>query len=529
MSKREDQRLVRRSSSLGSNILMRAFAPGRPDWHYLVAIVAGASCFILLGGVARHYLTYGTETDFAGMFVPVAREFLGGSPLHSRYHPPFYSIVLGAAYLITGDWVRAGLIISWSSGIVALVSSFLLFRALCGRAAGFGALLGLLGSGCFVLYWAQATSDVLFLAGFMVSLLLAVRAIRSGSVRLWVACGLVVGLCFITRTNAVSLVVLVVAPLFCAGSARAKLGSMLAFLAGVAIPVAGLAVFAVATGSEVLPRQTYVNLALTYFAEQGARNSDEARLAVAQRFTGLRDVLLHDPAAMARMYVSDLYELLASRMSKLIEMPLYYAILPGLIFLIGANLSPTLLVIAVVAVSQILLLNFKLFEARFYLFLVPWLGAAVGEMFRRVADAPWPPRVRPAVLSFLALTLFLAVGQATAKTVYILWHGQEEVSEVVPLARRQIQPGAAILSIKPHVGFYSGAEPEFFPNLAGLAELKAYVQARDPKETLYIFYGAVERSVRPQYADLARGLPPPWLEVVARSRKPEAWVLLRVK
>ncbi|HET9466123.1 MAG TPA: glycosyltransferase family 39 protein [Gemmatimonadales bacterium] len=514
--------------SLRSNIL-RVFAPGRPDKHYVVALIAASSAFILLAGAARHYLAYGTETDFVGAFVQEARRFLQGAPLHSVYHPPLYSIVIGVAYLITSDWLRAGLLVSWISGVVALVASFLLFKELFNRAAGFGALLGLLGSGLFVLHWGLATSDVFFLAGFMVSCLLAVKAFRSGSMAVWAACGIAAGLCFLTRTNAISLAVLVIAPLLSAGSARAKVRSVLALVGGMALPVATLATYAAVTGSNLFPAGTHVSLAITYFAE-GARNTDDARREAAARFTNLREVLLHDPAAIAKTYVSGLYHLLANGITRLIEVPLYYAILPGAIYLIAVYFSPALLVLAGVVLSQVLLVNLIFFQQRLYLFLVPWLGAAVGETFRRIADAPWPKSARPAVIGFLALVWLLASVQAGAKTVHMLSHGgEDELSEVVPLTRGKIRPGSVILAYKPHVAFYNGATTESLPDLDGLAQLKKYTQERAGTGALYIFYGMIERLRRPQYAELARGTPPPWLEVTARSRKAGGWVLLSVK
>jgi hypothetical protein len=507
---------------------MQVFQAGRPDEHYLVAVVAVASCFILIVGAARHYLTYGTETDFIDTFVPDARRFLQGQPMESGVHPPLYSIVIAVVYLVTRSWLRAGLLVSWISGVVALVSSFLLFRELCGRAAGFGALLGLLASGLFVFYWGQATSDVIFLAGFMVSCFLAIRASRSGSVGLWAACGIAAGLCFLTRTNGISLAVLAVAPLLGPASTRAKVRAILALLGGMALPVAVLAVYAAATGSNLLPKRTYLSVAVTYFADRSHRNCG-ASLPAGERFTSMRDVLLFNPSAMARIYAFNLYGLLADGVTKLIEMPLYYAALPGLVFLIGMDFSPALLVLVVVTVSQVLLVNVTYFQPRLYLFLVPWLGAAIGEMFRRIAAAPWPKRMQPVVVSFLALLLLLGVGQAGAKTVYWLSHGEKELSEVVPQARREIEPGGTILEFRPQLAFYSKASPEPLPDLAGLAALKADAEARAQEGPLYIFYGLIERSCRPQYAALERDVPPSWLDVAARSRTPGGWVLFRVK
>jgi hypothetical protein len=304
---------------------------------------------------------------------------------------------------------------------------------------------------------------------------------------------------------------------------------VLALVGGMALPLATLATYAAVTGSNLFPAGTHISLAITYFAE-GDRNTDDARREAAASFTDMREVLLHDPAAIARIYVSGLYHIFANGLTRLIELPLYYAILPGLVYLIGVYFSPALLVLAIVAVTQVLLVNLMFFQQRLYLFLVPWLGAAVGEISHRIADGPWPKPARPAIVGFLALVWLLAIGQAGAKTVYMLSHGgEDELSEVVPLARGKIRPGAVILAYKPHVGFYNGATTESLPDLAGLAQLKKYTQERPGTGALYIFYGMIERWRRPQYAELARGAPPSWLEVTARSRKPGGWVLFSVK
>ena len=517
------------SRALKTGVLMRMAAASPADGRYLVAIVAAASCFVLLSGAARHYLGYDTETDFVGSFVPDAERLLRGDPLLSEFHPPLYSIVLALVYLITGEWLRAGLLISWISGIVALVSSFLLFKELCNRAAGWGALLALLGSGVFVRYWAEATSDVFFLAIFMLSCLLAARAFASGSVGLWAACGFIIGLCLMTRTNAITLVVLAVAPFLSDGSMRAKVRSFLALLGGMALPIAALVLYAAATGSNLLPGGTYLNVAMTYFSEGSNRMSGDARYEVAERFQSMRDVLLHDPIAMAKIYVYDLYKLLANGFTTLVEMPLYYAILPGMFFLIGMHFSAAFLVLAVVVVAQIMLVNMKFFEPRLYLFLVPWLGAAIGEIARRMVGAPWPPNVQPVVVAFLVVMLLSAIGLAGAKAHSVLSrNGEAELSEVVPLARRAIEPGAVILARKPHVSFYTGRDGDFLPDLSSVSELNEYLRSRDPDRPLYIFYGREERLHRPQYAELAREAPPPWLETVARSPEPGGWVLFRV-
>jgi hypothetical protein len=182
----------------------------------------------------------------------------------------------------------------------------------------------------------------------------------------------------------------------------------------------------------------------------------------------------------------------------------------------------------VVVISQILLVSLTYFQPRLYLFLVPWLGAAIGETFRRIAQARWPGPARPVVVSFLGLMLLLSLGGAGAKTIYLVLHGQAELSEVVPLARREIEPGAVILASRPQVAYYSHASAGPLPDLVGLTALKEDLQTQAQKEPLYLFYGEIERLCLPQYAGLAVQDPPSWLGVAAHSRKPGSWVLLRV-
>jgi hypothetical protein len=322
--------------------------------------------------------------------------------------------------------------------------------------------------------------------------------------------------------------VLVVAPLFGPSPTRAKVRAVLALLGGAALPAAALLIYARATGSNLLPQRAYLDLAVTYFAQRSHRGCG-ATGPYDEQFTSMRDVLLYDPAAMARIYASQLYWLLASGITRLVEAPLYYAILPGLVVLIGMDFSPALLVLAVVTVSQALLVNLTYFQPRLYLFLVPWLGAAIGETFRRIARAPWPRTAQPVAVAFLILIVLLPIGEAGAKTVYWVSHGQEELSEVVPLARREIEPGATILAYRPQVALYSHTSPGPLPDLVNLAALKEDVEARAGKDATYIFYGTIERACVPQYAALAQEAPPSWLEVAARSPKPGGWVLLRVE
>ncbi len=178
--------------------------------------------------------------------------------------------------------------------------------------------------------------------------------------------------------------------------------------------------------------------------------------------------------------------------------------------------------------AQLLLVNFKPFDPRYFLFLIPLMGAGVGEMCWRVARAEWPLSLRAWIPSVIVLMFLLAGGLALTKT-YVTIHKQiAEIQEVVPVALREVEQGATILVRKPHLPYYANAERVVLPHLKSLDELHAFVKGRVAKTPIYLFYGMVERQSRPQYRVLVNPQSAPqWLKPVVWGKRPGSWVLYR--
>ncbi len=496
----------------------------RQDILLGVLLLAYAGLALILG-LGRSYLGYDVETDFITLYIPEAQRVLDGAPLLSEYHPPLYPLALAGLRQLLDDWLLAGVTLSVVSGTAALIASWLLFYDLGGRAPAWGAVLTLLGSGVFIRFSASASTDVPFLALFMGGCVCAIGALRYGSPWLWRLCGLFAGLAIATRANGVAMALLILAPLVSQAPFRSRLGGALHVVSGLAVPIALLAAYALATESNVWPTRNHLNLAMTYFAS-GDRTSAEAMAEIAGRFGGVTDVLLHDPVALARTYFHDLYRLLSDGLTQVVEPPLYFLFLPGLLFLIGRRLSAGLTVLLVVAAAQLLLVNFKAFQPRFYLFLVPLMGAAIGELARRLLRADWPPVRHRAVLALFGLMLGTAAVLATTKA-YRALHGEvDELAEVLPAVAMKIPPGSTVIARKPHLAFYTDSQWLYFPNLAGLGELDEFLRGQDAAQPAYLFYGGTERKYRPQYQLLqAAAAAPEWLAVIAASTQPGSWVL----
>jgi 4-amino-4-deoxy-L-arabinose transferase-like glycosyltransferase len=499
------------------------------DGMVLAALLALYCALMALIGLDRAYIGH-HENDFVKFFIPEALRLLAGEPLLSRWHPPLYAIVLAGAYRLCGDWLVAGVLLSLASSVVVLAASYALFARLAGRAAAWGAVLTLLASGIFVEEAIRASSDAPFLALFIGACLLAVLAWSSGARLTWALCGVVVGLSLLTRSNAPPLLLLCLAPLVAGGPLRARLGQQAAVLGGLAVPLLAIAVFAAATGSHLLPSSNHINLAASYFAGGEDRASADAALAVAGRFDGVLDVLLHDPAAIARTYLLDLHRLAALELATLIETPLYLMFLPGLFFLCVAHASRPGLLLLLVMALELLMLNLKPFESRYYLFLIPLLGAAIGEMCLRILAFGATHGLRRPLAAVLVGMFAIGGAAAVARAWHITRVNVAELAEAVPLARQSIEPGALVIARKPNIGFYTAADWRFMPNLAGLDELRDDLARQDPDRALYLYYGQVEKAYRPQYgalADVRRA--PPWLAPVAASTPPGAWALYRYR
>ncbi len=493
-----------------------------------MALVTLYGLIVLFLGMGRSYFCYGTETDFVGGFLPDARRFLAGEPLKSPWHPALYPMLIGALYSVADDWLTADVLVSVLSSLAVLLISYRLFFILGGRPAAWGAVLALVGSDVFVKYSALATSDVLFQALFLGSCLLAIIALNSGSRFLWWACGLAAGLGVVARVNGLTLALFVLAPLLSRAAARDKITQCSWFAAGFALPVILMLVYQALTGSNVFPDATHVSLTATYFTESD-RASRDALEAAGGRFDSLTAVLLHDPSGIARAYLTDLFDLLAVKFTQLLEPPLYLFFFPGLFFLVAMRGDRALMVVLSAVLAQLLLVNFKPFDPRYFLFLIPLMGAGVGEMCWRVVRAEWPLSLRAWVPSVIVLMFPLAGGLALIKS-YVTIHKQiAEIQEVVPMALREVEPGATILVRKPHLPYYAHAERVLLPDLKSLDELHTFVKGEVAAAApVYLFYGTVERQSRPQYLMLVNPqTAPPWLTPVVWGNRPGSWVLYR--
>jgi hypothetical protein len=494
-----------------------------------LGVILVYASFIFVLASWRDVIGYGTETDFIGSMLQDARRLLAGEPMAGEFHPPAFSMLMAGVYALVGDWFVAGKLIASVSAMVVLVATWWLFRMLCGPWVALGAVLGLASSVAFLNFSAQATSDAYFLALFSLASLMACVAALRGSPGLWLAAGVLIGLGLMTRTNGLTQVLLVAIPLFQSADLRYKLTAVGGAGLGIVLVLAAFFAFAALTGANLFPKGTYHNLAMTYFTDE--RVSWEGMLEARTRFDSLTDVLLHDPAAIVRGYVRDLYNLVTFKGIVLSGPLLALLFLPGLIYLVADHARIPFLVFLLAMIAQVLLVNFKAFEARYFLFLAPWIGAGCAYLGVRFARDDWRPLVRFAAVAVVAVLFLASLGLAANKAVQFARDANGELAEALPVLLHELAARDAIVSRKPHIGYYTGAADVFLPaaikDEAELREFMSGISARTDGD-VYLFYGRIERQFRVELEQiLDAAVRPDWLEEVASGSGRHQWSLYR--
>jgi 4-amino-4-deoxy-L-arabinose transferase-like glycosyltransferase len=506
-------------------------APAAPASGYtavfVILVVVALTALLASLALWRDLPGYSTETDFLGGMIGEASKLLAGEPMRSEFHPPAFPMVVAVAQSLIGDWFVTGKVIAIVSAAVTLLCTFWLFHGLAGRWAAWGAIGGLVCSATFLKFSIQATSDVFFLAIFTVSGLAVLLAADRRSLPLWFLAGLLVGIGFMTRTNGLTQFLLLAVPLLVPAPAFYRLKAVAAAAAGLLLLLGLSLVFAAVTGSNLIPAGTYHNLAMTYFSHE--RISWEGMIEARSRFNSLKEVLLYDPSTIIKTYARDLFVLLTSKAVGLSGPLLALLFLPGLIFMVADRFRGLVLPFLLVAIAQILLVNFKAFEPRYYMFMAPWLGASAGYLAWRFWQEDWSRFVKGAAVGLVLASFAFSTALAVTHTARFASEANPELADALGPLRELVTADDVVMSRKPHVGFVTGAANAWLPMLSTETELRAALAEADNgnEGRVFLFYGHIELRSRPDIEPLlGQNQRPDWLvEVATGTVKGTRWSL----
>jgi hypothetical protein len=515
-----------------------------PDIKLIATRIFSASGWLLIGLVitvvgaiaySRAYLGFGTETDFLGIFLIDAVHFQRADPLVLEFHPPFYPIVLACFQWLLDDWFVTGRIVSFVASASVVIASYCFFRDALSKPAALGAVVALAVSPTFLTYSTLATSDVFFAALYCLSILAAFRAATRNSIRLWVLTGAVLGLALLSRTNAISLLLIIFIPLIEQNNAIGRrFRDVIAIVVGLAVPFVLWAGYAGLTGSPLAPSGTYVNLAVTFFPPEGAQVWVDSVAYAEETFDSSLDVLLHDPVRLFATYAKWLYGLpfRVTSSDGLFAYPFNLLVLPAFLYLFFSVREKWVFYALVIALGQIAVVNFKTFEARYYLFLIPLIGAAVGYSAERVF---FNRRIETGTQFGRAVVRLVISALIVVSFADALKHGYEratlndaELGEVLAAADKIMNPGSAIVARKANIAFYTDSKRLDMPRGSDIGELKIFLENQNQSRDVFIYFGSVEKKLRSEYIDLlSADFNVQWLRLEASSKVPGEWVLYR--
>ena len=493
----------------------------------------------------RNVFNYNTETDFLGGFIPEAARLLAGEPLEIHFHPPLYPAILAGVRLLVRDWLATGLLVSLGASLAVLVTTLVLLRRAMGSGAAIGGVVALAISPTFIYYSLQATSELFSLALYMGAFLAVYASVerRSLGSYSYLVAGLLIGLALLTRTNHVALLGLLLfyfVPIPAGGRTIAgvvRLKSLRMVVAGVGLPLLAWFGFAFGTGAPVMPTKNHENLALTYFST-GSRISGDARVVLAPQFDSTRAVLTADPGRIVRTYARDFVATTHRLLLRNTVLAFPLVAVGGLCLLLllvkERERRAWYVVVLLNLAAMYALLNFKMYEHRYYLYLLPFLGAAIGHVFALALRAPGRAFVRlGAVVVLLALVGHGAwYGVSEARRLHRADWAIDAHAAGRELAALDTAEQDLVYARKPHTAYYAGMVSRRLPDLATIEQLIEDLVESASLEThqAFVFYGQPERSTRPQYAALAtpEANPFPGLALVARGSELGGWVLYRL-
>ncbi len=514
---------------------MPASTPVHPDASHLlnaqttridsaVAVVIGAAFALVCAfeAAGRQWFNVAVETDFVGTFIKEAARVQAGTALELKYHPPLYSILLAAVEAVSSSWLGAGLAISIAAIGLTAAMQYLVMTRLAGRAAGVGSTLGLACSPLLVSYGMQATSDMFFLAAYSTAWLAVLRGIEKRNALAWGLAGLAVALTVLTRTNGIILLPLLGVPLILIRQPwKQRFVHIASAAAGFALPVLLWAIYATSTGSPLSPTDNHLNLALTFYGPPDDRITWDSLEALRGKFDSSLEVLTHDPAHIAGLYTRDALKLPGHLLFDLVRWPLVLLSLPGLVLLAWRGRRTGTWLLLGITLLHIALINLKAWDARFYFFVLPIIGAGLGLTLQWLWQQKRLPSV-PVRIAFCVILIgvsYLTYKSARAAVYQFPDYYDPILAEVVKIAKPHVPPGSIVQARKPHVPFYLDAEMAGYPDVETLEDYRAFLQGQARDKPLYVFAGRFE-ILNERFAGFFTdpSFPPPWLTPVATGR-----------
>jgi hypothetical protein len=251
---------------------------------------------------------------------------------------------------------------------------------------------------------------------------------------------------------------------------------------------------------------------LNYFKPDDVREWADAREFAKDNFHSVWDVIARDPAHVAKEYLKGLYRTIDRilRPNTLLAFPSVFFILPAILALFFYEQARWLAYVAFLALAQMLLVNLKGFDSRFYMFLLGPLGALTAEFIKRIYYDHEATYLAPKQIRQLGSAILILVCLTSIVTSVILAHNRSqrdetELTESVPKAIEVIAKESTVVARKPVIAYYTSSDYKFLPMGKDMNDLLEFLSnlANDNENSIFLYYGSQEKRLRPEYSELA--------------------------
>ncbi len=449
----------------------------------------------------------GVETDFYADLAPAARKLWNGelSPESYLFKGPVYPFLLTAVFAMVQDWYRSGVLINVIGSGFTIVLMYALVRRLFDRSVAVWACVLLSVTPIFFVQSHRASTDILFLDLSLLSIYLFLGNGTSNYFR----AGLVGGIAFLTRYNGIFLLPAAIACLsfYPAGAGFAdRIRAALRYSAGFIVAICPWILFQFFKTGKPLQTRNLENVRLEFYPPRADGTSPE--------FDTIWQLIAHDPIHFFRRYFANIPEHV--RLDFNILFPWIVGVLAsvGAIVLLIRGRSRARAAFFVFSLGYLGVMALVFWVPRFSLFLVPtYLTLVV------IALTAWKGRFARIATTIAVLLLATSFGKEVIENERV-FHDElplHVLEAADHLAADPDSEGAFLLARKPHLAFYAGMEPRFYPTARmSYSELLAHSAERNIR---YLAYGQQEYAEFPwlRFLSLVDSLP--YLEPVYHSRE----------
>ncbi|MBI4429724.1 MAG: glycosyltransferase family 39 protein [Ignavibacteriales bacterium] len=474
---------------------------------------------------------YNVETDFYWLYVPNAKEILGGHVLIEEFRGPAYPAFLAVVGVVLKDFFRSGIILS------TLAASFVLFFAFETLKKLFRADLALVATtltavnATFVQYTYTAGTDMVFNALVAASAFFLFRKEERTKSDL-VIFSVAAGVAYLTRYNGIFVVVAISIIFLLLNqhrlALREKFKNTTMTLGIFLATITPWGIYCLIEKGSFFYNRNYLNIAYEMFAK-GKISWDQYWMVEASKFSSLPQVILADPALFAGTVVSNLYEHFVNDLRLLLGFHLGVFVVAGIFLYIKEKPTTRQLSYFTFGLCFFLVLLLVFYGERFSLFLIPvYASLALKALsWQRLSRLRfWNGVHAGAFVSWILIT-WSAADSITFNKANIN-SGPQEIPVIAETFRKNYgdsDRGKIILTRKPHIAYYLDMTMRTFPYVDNWEELKA--EARSLHAS-YLFYGMMEAGLRPQFRELLDPRrAPEWLKPMTYTVSPPA-VLYKV-